>query len=378
MYERQKESLRCLARSYPAVLIAGPQQVGKTTIAKEVFGYLPYISLADAFVWDQARLDPKSFFTHYDDGAIFDDIQHVSELLTYLQVAIDAKHQNGRFVLIGSQNFEMNEQIPEYLAGHVDILTLLPLSIAELQSEKMTIPELIISGGYPRLHTEKRENVWKFYSLYIQKYLEQNVRQYHNVDNLDLFLDFMRLCAKHVGQSLDIVNLSHDLGVDMATVQKWIFILTTSHIIFLLQPYRPYYCNFNNFVDLPPKIYFCDTGILSHLLNIKLAKEIETHFAKDKFYKNIAILEEIKGRQLDMPPNVYFWQDQAGHEVDCVSRRGSQLQAFKIEAKATMQKEMFQDLDCFQVLEPSVNGCLIYGDDTFTVFSKTEAVCPVF
>jgi len=205
MYQRSLDSvLKRFAKLYPVIGITGPRQSGKTTIARASFGHLPYVSLENIDIRSQASNDPRGFLSNYSDGAIFDEVQHVPELLSYLQGIVDEVPDKGRYVITGSQNFTLNHHIAQSLSGRIGMTTLLPLSLSELSfKEEITIS--LFKGGYPGLHNLNMHPL-DFYPSYIQTYIERDVRQLKNIENHELFQKFLKLCVGRIGQ---IVNFSY-------------------------------------------------------------------------------------------------------------------------------------------------------------------------
>ena len=234
------ELLLEMSRTFPAVALMGPRQCGKTTLAKAVFPHLPYVSLEDPDVRSAALNDPRYFLGRYGDGAIFDEIQNVPDLMSYLQGIIDANPDfMGRYVLTGSRQFALMEAMTQSLAGRIGILTLTPFSARELYGENLSdvnVDEMIVKGMYPPVHVRKvRPKLW--YSSYFQTYLERDVRQILKVKDLSTFELFVRLLAGRTGQELNLNSLGVDAGVTHTTARAWISVLEASGLVFKLPPY---------------------------------------------------------------------------------------------------------------------------------------------
>src|SRR3990167_2952841 len=257
---------------FPVIAILGPRQSGKTTFAQHTFPKHTFISFEQENVRQEAQQDPEKFFKKYDNkhGIVIDEFQYVPEILSHIKYLSDANDRPGYFILTGSSNFLMNEQISQSLAGRVGILTMLPCSISELQDAKM-LPDLdamIVQVGYPRLYAQGFAPD-DFYPSYIHSYVERDVRQLSNIGDLLEFKRFMQLCAGRVGQLLNVSDLAVNCGISSKTADRWLSILQASYIIFLLQPYH---VNFNKRVTKQPKLYFYDTGVACSLLDIKNQK----------------------------------------------------------------------------------------------------------
>jgi predicted AAA+ superfamily ATPase len=229
------EKLKQLAIGFPAVAVIGPRQSGKTTLVRDIFPDIPYTLLEDPDTRRFAEEDPRTFLLQYTKtGAIIDEAQHVPQLFSYLQGIIDNKDTTGRFILTGSQNFLLMEKISQSLAGRIGILKLLPLSMDELHRNgihKNNYEDYLYLGCYPRLYTDPIIPT-DYYSAYVQTYLERDLRQLKQVQNLSLFQTFLRMCANRVGQIVNFSSLGNDCGINYKTAQDWLSLLETSFIVF--------------------------------------------------------------------------------------------------------------------------------------------------
>jgi uncharacterized protein len=357
MIKRSAEAIiKKYATLFPVVGITGPRQSGKTTLAKALFAHLPYVSLENLDIRMQAQQDPRGFLLLYHTGAIFDEIQHVPELLSYLQQIVDESGEKGKFVITGSQHFVINQHIAQSLAGRVGMVTLLPLSLHELNQPFM-LTETIFKGGYPGLHNMNMHPV-DFYPSYIQTYVERDVRQLKQIDNISKFQIFLRLCAGRTGQLLNLSSLAQDCGISQPTARSWLTILEASYLVFLLQPY---YHNFNKRVIKMSKLYFYDTGLACTLLGLETSAQLETHYLKGALFENLIILEFLKKRfNNGKLSNIYFWRDHAGHEIDLLLDHPTQLQAIEIKSSATYVSDFIKGINYFKSLHESAKGYIIY------------------
>jgi len=371
MYKRELASiLKRFSEIYPVIGITGPRQSGKTTLAKAHFSHLPYVSLENLDIRTRALQDPRSFLAQYPDGAIFDEVQNVPDLPSYLQGIVDEDSTPGRFVITGSQNFALTQQISQSLSGRIGMTTLLPLSMHEHSDNSR--PELhIFEGGYPGLHVRGMHPV-EFYPSYIQTYLERDVRQIQNVEDLGLLQTFLKLCAGRTGRLLNFSSLAVDCGISHTTARNWLNILQASYIVFLVQPFHR---NFNKRLVKMPKLYFYDTGLVCNLLGIEKAEQIRTHYAKGELYENVAILEVLKGRlNKGLPPNLYFWRDRTGHEVDLIAEWGGTTHALEIKSTATFRPDLISNINYFKSFAPESKGYLVYNGEQQGTFKDTTLV----
>lgn len=204
MVKREAEQeLRDLAQAFKAVAVTGPRQSGKTTLVKYVFPGKPYVNLENPDIRLFATEDPRGFLSNYPQGAVLDEVQRVPHLFSFLQEILDNATTNGMFVLTGSNNFLLQENISQSLAGRVAYLTLLPLSISEMKISG-NADLLMYNGGYPAVFQQNLEPT-KWYSNYIRTYVERDVRLIKNISNLIAFEKFLRLCAGRIGQLLNRV-----------------------------------------------------------------------------------------------------------------------------------------------------------------------------
>lgn len=356
MFKRTVTSvLERYTQIFPIIGIIGPRQSGKTTLAKTYFSHLPYVSLENLDTRERALTDPRAFLNEYKDGAIFDEIQNTPELLSYLQEVVDEDPRKGRYIITGSQNFSLNQFITQSLAGRVGMITLLPLSLEELNFPS---PLPIFKGEYPGPHQLNIQS-FEFYPNYIQTYIERDVRQLKNIENLGTFQKFLKLCAGRIGQVINFTSLSQDCGISHTTAKQWLNILEASYLIFFLQPF---YKNFSKRLVKMPKLYFCDTGLACFLLGLEKEEQLETHYLKGALFENLVMLEILKGRlNRGLSTNLYFWRDQTGHEVDVIGEWGGYIHAIEIKSGSTLQKEYLKNIKYFlNLAKQNSKGYLIY------------------
>lgn len=355
------EEVRSLARQFKAIAIVGPRQSGKATLARNVFPYKKYVSLENPDVRLFATDDPKGFLEQYPDGAIFDEAQRVPELFSYLQQVLDDSSEKGKFILTGSNNFLLQENISQSLAGRIGYLFLLPFSteeIARATKKPQTIEDAIFSGGYPPIYDSEIEpNKWL--PNYIRTYVERDVRQIKNISNLNAFERFLKLCAGRIGQLLNLSSLAIEAGVDGKTIASWISVLESSFIIYLL---KPHHANFNKRLVKMPKLYFCDTGLACSLLSIHDSKLLTTHPLRGSLFENCVINDMVKERyNSNEPLDLYFWRDSTGNEMDVIIDHGSNLYPIEIKAGKTVTRDYFKNFQFWKKATGSENGTVIYA-----------------
>jgi predicted AAA+ superfamily ATPase len=313
--------LKSLAQQFPAVAVMGPRQSGKTTLAKQVFTDYAYVSLEDLDKKFAAKQDPRGFLAHYYDhaaGVIIDEIQEVPELFSYLQGFIDRAYRPGFFILTGSQHFLIHEKITQTLAGRIALLTLLPLTVSELQDAGLlpaTPEETLLKGFYPRLYAQPIEvTVWQ--QNYVSTYVEKDVRQVLQISDVMLFQRFLKICAARIGNIINYADLARDCDISPNTAKAWLSVLEASFIITLLQPYHK---NFSKRLIKSPKLYFYDSALACFLLGIKTVDDIVLHPLKGALFESFSITEMLKySYNRAELPRCFFWRDIQGHEIDCV------------------------------------------------------------
>jgi len=358
-----QEKLIDLAGKYPVVSVIGPRQSGKTTLVRATFPEKRYVSLEDPDTREFAQSDPRGFLTTHSDNVILDEVQRVPQLFSYIQTIVDRGQQSGQFVLTGSNNYLLQENLSQTLAGRVAILKLLPLSIEEIVNAGYQInnyEEYIFKGLYPRIYDHLlNPEIW--YANYIQTYIERDVRLIKNISDLGAFQRFIKLCAGRIGQLLNLSSLGNDCGISHNTAKSWLSILESSFIVFLLQPH---YENFSKRLVKQPKIYFYDPGLAASLLGIESEGQLNTHYLKGGLFETFIIAELTKYRfNRSLEPQLYFWRDNKGSEVDCIIEFQNSLIPVEIKAGKTINLDYFKMLSYWNSLAAGKAGSsfLIYG-----------------
>jgi len=358
-----KEKILDLAGKFPVVSITGPRQSGKTTLAKLCFPNYNYVNLELPHHRIFAQEDPEAFLKSYQGGVVLDEAQYVPGLFSYIQGIVDESGETGKFILTGSQNFLLLEKITQSLAGRVAILHLLPFSITELKHtiyQQENLHELLFRGSYPPLYDKEIKPV-DFYQSYIQSYIERDVRNILNVSSLSLFRTFLGLVAGRAGQILNLSSISNDLGLDLKTIRNWLSVLETSFIIYLI---RPHHKNYNKRLIKSPKLYFYDTGLLCSLLGMRNQSEIQNHYLRGAIFENY-VFSEISKHYYNsgMRPELFFWRDNTGNEIDCIVQDGSKRKVIEIKSSQTINTFFFKGIKYYQKLSGiDAESCyLIYG-----------------
>jgi hypothetical protein len=351
-----------LASHYPVVTITGPRQSGKTTLAKRLFPDKPYVNFERPDIRERFRDDALGFLAALRGGAVFDEVQRVPELSSWLQTLVDEEPSSGRFILTGSAQLELLSTISQSLSGRTAIVRLLPFSLLELAATVNSRPadSWLFSGFYPRIHDQHLDPS-QAYGDYVQTYLERDVRQFSEIRNLAAFQRFLRLCAGRVGQVLNLESLGADAGISGVQARQWVTILEASYIAFLLPPW---FENLGKRLVKSPKLYFHDVGLASWLCGIERESQIATHPLRGNLFENMVVVEALKkrfgaGRQA----NLHFFRDARGLEVDLLWPNGANYIPIEIKSGMTFASDWFLPIEKLHAFLPGrfEGGMLVYG-----------------
>jgi uncharacterized protein len=370
MIQRDIEPLfKCLAARYPVVTLTGPRQSGKTTLAKTLFPKKSYLSFEDPDIRRFATEDPRGFLTTYREGAIFDEIQRVPELPSYLQTMVDEDDAPGRFILTGSQQFELMTQVTQSLAGRTAILRLLPFTLSEVNrlrplGNDVDLSRVLLTGFYPRLH-DKGLDPAQALADYFTTYVERDLRQLSAVHDLQRFERFVRLCAGRTGQILNLNSLANDAGISHVTARAWMDLLQTSCIVYLMPPW---FTNTNKRLIKSPKLYFYDVGLACWLLGLRAVEQVSRDPAWGALFESFVVMEALKDRfNSGESAAIYFYRDSDGNEVDLLLPVDGKLYPLEIKAGATVNPDYFKGLKSFKANYPhqTEGGAIVYGGNDY-------------
>lgn len=352
-----KTAMDIYKKKYPILALTGPRQSGKTTFLKTQFADYRYVNLENLDNRNFAMEDPNGFLAQYDRYVIFDEAQRVPELFSYLQTKVDEDQLMGQYILSGSQNFHLMQNITQSLAGRVALFKLLPFDLNELQSVGMLNDDYAVNlqrGAYPALYD--REIPSKvFYSNYIQTYVERDLSEIIQIKDLKQFRTFISLCAARAGQLLNLNSLANECGISQPTAKSWVSVLENSYIVYQLQPY---FANLSKRVTKSSKLYFYDTGLLCHLLKLNDAESIKLSPLKGNLFENYVITEYLKKNyHYNLLRDLWFWRDAVGHEIDLIWQKNERLNLVEIKASQTIMPNMFKGIAYFENLLPqSIEG----------------------
>lgn len=347
---------------YSVITITGPRQVGKTTLCKNLFPDYTYINLEHPAQRTIIEQDIEAFFANSNTHLIIDEVHHLPQMLSYIQVLVD-ENPDRKFILTGSSNFALLHQITQSLAGRTALFTLLPFAQSELSGIKdLSTDQLLYQGFYPAIYT-KNTPASMLYRDYYNTYVERDIHQLLKVKNLQAFQTFIRLCAGRVGSECNFSSLSNDVGVSVPTITEWVSILQASYIVWKLPPY---FANINKRLVKTPKLYFYDTGLLCYLLGIENVQQLKTHPLRGSIFENMVLNEVLKSRfNQGKDNNLCFYRENKGFEVDLVSPQSNKLSIMEIKSAKTFTKDFMRGIKHLEDIlgEDIVRSCVVYDGD---------------
>jgi predicted AAA+ superfamily ATPase len=371
------------AKMFPAVIITGARQVGKTTVLKQNIKSIPYLTLDDPIMLQSALDEPGNFFKTTPPPVIIDEIQYAPNLFTYIKMIADESGKKGQFYLTGSQQFKMMKNISESLAGRIGIINLLGLSLREIKGidfNEAFIPtqdyidkrrptvakanykeiwDFIYKGSMPAMHVGDPD--WQmFYASYTKTYIERDVRDLTQIGDEQKFLKFLTAIASRTSQMLNLNSVANEVGISVPTADRWLSVLITSNIVYLL---KPYYNNIMKRSVKTPKIYFLDTGLAAYLTRWNSPEVIESGAMSGAFFETFVVAEILKSYYNSgiLEPSIYYYRDRDAHEIDIIIEESGTLYPIEIKKTSNPGKEHIKS---FTVLEKNKNikvgtGCVI-------------------
>ena len=353
------KELHLLLQEYPIVTVLGPRQAGKTTLVQHELPDYAYVSLEDPDERMLAAEDPRAFLRRFPDNTIFDEVQRVPTLLSYLQGIVDKEQKNGRFVLTGSHQLELRAAVAQSLAGRTGLLHLLPLSIEELRQAGLTFDgfeDYVVHGFLPRVHSQN-QRPFRAYANYYQTYIERDVRQLIELKDVSLFEKFIKLLAGRVGQLMDYQALSNAVGVSAKTIKQWLSVLEASYVVVKLPPY---FENFGKRVVKSPKYFFTDVGLLAYLLGLETPSQVLRDPLLGSIFENLVVIEVLKQRyNSGYDASLYFFRDSNGSEIDLLCKTSNGLVGIEIKAASTWHGKFAKQLVRFAANSHPLNQSLV-------------------
>ena len=386
---------------FPILLLTGPRQVGKSTLFKELFRTeYKYFSLDDPILKEQIVNDPRLFLKNNPEKLIIDEVQYAPSIFPYLKMKVDENRKDGMYLMTGSQAFVLMKNVSETLAGRVGILELQGISLREqfdIEFNRPFIPndeyiaerekkiteytnlwQRIHRGYMPELIFNDRKKWEFFYSSYVQTYIERDVRDLINISDESKFLKFMISLASRSGELLNYGAVANEVGISNETVKRWVSVLRTSRIIYLLEPY------FNNHlkrVIKTPKIYFMDVGLLAYLTKWPTPETLANGAKAGNIFETFIISEIVKSylNAGIINPALYFYRDKDKKEIDLIIEEAEKIYPIEIKMSASPNKEMTKN---FSVLKRKIDkeigtGIIICQYDNKVYLSEDILVLPV-
>ena len=328
---RNTEKIKAAINTRPVVLLTGVRQAGKSSLLKNLLKETEYITLDKVLYAQEAEENPTKFLNRFENQVIIDEIQYAPSLFRDLKIKVDENRNiKGKWILTGSQQFVLMQKVSESLAGRVRILNLGTLSAIELNNANLLENkyDLLWKGGFPEIWAENLD-AGDFFDDYIQTYLERDLKQILNVNNLRDFRRFLSLLAIRVGHLLNYSEISKEVGIAGNTIKAWINALEISGLIILLPPY---YNNLGKRLIKSPKLYFCDNGLVASLLNINSLNALNDSLHLGNLWENFVFTEFLK-EGYTAGKNIFFFRDHNGVEIDFVIEKDGKI--FLVEAKAS-------------------------------------------
>lgn len=391
-----------LSQMFGAILVAGPRQVGKTTMLQMLTQNTTYTTLDDPMVKMSAREESGTFFKDYQPPVFIDEIQKAPELFPQMKMIIDREHRKGLFYMCSSQQFKMMKNVSESLAGRIGLVTLLGFSLretCEVDFDKPFLPtedyfnerkkhladisydeiwSRIHRGSMPELHENPDYDWQMFYGAYVNTYIDRDVRDLSEIGDTVKFMRFMTATAASIGQLLNLASLARDVGISQPTAERWLSILVASNIVYLLQPYSN---NITKRAIKTPKLYFLDTGLAAYLTKWTTPDVLKNGAMAGAFFENFVIAEIIKSyyNKGILEPPLYFYRDKEMHEIDLLIEDGGTLYPLEMKKHADPQKK---DCATFDILEKIPNikrgsGGVICLYDNLIALKGMDKVIPV-
>lgn len=391
-----------LAKMFGAVLVAGPRQVGKTTMLRQLTQDMGYVTLDDPIIRMSAQEQGGTFFKDNPPPVFLDEIQKAPELFEQIKLLLDRDRKKGQFFLCGSHQFQMMKGVSESLSGRIGLVTLLGFSLREMCGVGITAPFLPTDDFFAErkkhLADIRYEDVWKsihrgsmpelcenpdfdwqmFYSAYVRTYIERDVRELSEIGDTVKFTRFMTAAAASTGQLLNLASLARDVGISQPTADRWLSILVASNIVYLLKPYSN---NITKRAVKTPKLYFLDTGLAAYLTRWNTVDVLKTGAMAGAFFESFVLSEIIKSyynRGIAEPP-LYFYRDKDMNEIDLLIEDGGTLYPLEMKKHADPRKK---DIDAFELLEKIVSirrgpGGVICLYDKLVALNGNDRVIPV-
>ena len=385
-------------KMFKTILVTGARQVGKTTMLKNIKPDINYITLDDMILNQAAVEDPDLFLKSNKPPIIIDEVQRAPDLLRYIKIQVDNSEEKAQYYLTGSQKFNLMQNVTESLAGRIGILNLLGLSLREIKKIKFNEPflpteeylnkrrkfekeisydeiwNIIHKGSMPALY-QNESDVDMFYSMYVNTYIERDIRNLTQVGDILSFLKFMTALASRIGQLLNLNSIANEVGITIPTAQRWLSILVASNIVYILEPY---YNNIMKRAVKTPKIYFLDTGLAAYLTKWKTSEVLEAGTMSGNFFENYVIVEIVKSyyNSGELRPPLYFYRDKEKRKIDLIIEENGKLYPIEIKKTAKPEKAMIDNFKALEGIKEIGEGGIICMYDNIINLDEKNKVIP--
>ena len=397
-----EKTIQELSRMFGAVLVAGPRQVGKTTMLEKLTNDIGYVTLDDPIVRASAEEESGTFFKDNPPPVFIDEIQKAPALFEQIKLYLDRERKKGQFFMCGSQQFKMMKGVSESLAGRIGHVTLLGFSLREAYGIECNTPFLpteeyfaerksqlanisyddvwqrIHRGSMPELHSNPDFNWQMFYAAYVRTYIDRDVRELSEIGDTVKFIKFMIAAAASTGQLLNLASLARDVGISQPTAERWLSILVASNIVYLLQPYSN---NITKRAIKTPKLYWLDTGLAAYLTKWNTPHVLKNGAMAGAFFESFVVSEIIKSyyNKGILEPPIYFYRDKDMNEIDLLIEESGTLYPIEMKKHADPQK---RDVQAFAVLDkiPEIkrgSGGVVCLYDKLITLQGTDKVIPI-
>ena len=397
-----EKTVEQLSKMFGAVLVAGPRQVGKTTMLEKLTGDINKVTLDDPIIRAGAKEESGTFFKDNPPPVFVDEIQKAPKLFEQIKMILDRDRKKGQFFMCGSQQFKMMKGVSESLAGRIGLVTLLGFSLREnygvdfdtpfvptdeyFTERKNNLANISYDDAWNIIHRGSMPELWEnpnfdwqmFYGAYVRTYIDRDVRELSEIGDTVKFTKFMVAAAASTGQLLNLASLARDVGISQPTAERWLSILVASNIVYLLQPY---YNNITKRAVKTPKLYFLDTGLAAYLTKWNTTDVLKNGAMAGAFFETFVVSEIIKSYYnrgiLELP--IYFYRDKDMREIDLLIEDGGVLYPLEMKKHADPSKK---DIDAFSVLDkiPGVkrgSGGVICLYDKLITLQGDDKIIPI-
>lgn len=400
-YKRHiKETINSNLKDYPSILLTGARQVGKTSIFENEFNY-KIISLDNINILESIKNDAVGAISQYDKPLVIDEVQKDQNVFNALKYLIDKEKKNGNYLLTGSQKFELMNNISESLSGRIGILQLLGLSNRELNNEDFNTPFIptkeyllnrkpknifnqqkrwsnIQRGGFPKLYDDENFNFERFYSNYIDTYIERDVRNILNVSNLYTFIQFMTSLANRTAQVLNMNDIAKDIGINIGTVKRWLSVLETSNLIYFLQPFS---LNINKRIIKSPKVYWTDTGLVCYLCKWLNVDTLKSGAMAGQIFETYVISEILKSYyNAGKKPNIFYFRNTDMQEIDLIFYENGKIYPIEIKMTNKVDAKIIKGFKVLSTYFPNIeiaSGGIICQEEELIPLGNEKYIIPV-